>query len=399
MDSLKKLGLLAAAASLIWLTIHPAIPADAASKTTFEPASGGYTLTVPPGSEEIYHTTTGIRFKVGQDFLVSADLYSLPSFISVPMKQYSAEQKKELDKFLAKIQDDQDGSISQDTPGKASGQTRAEGRRTGENAGAPAATDRQRPIQGDTYQFRAVPKEPARTNRPFILGRAYQPQKNSLLVITVRTTDQNADAAHQAIQAMTSDLKLSKVRYTDVNLLTVPKERYHIEIPSGWRVYTVRADNVLFARSLSSVHTDNMMIREISDDSFRNLGSADASNLAQAENEFIEKITQYTPNVTILRHEPVTVGDLRGSLSESTDNEDLKKAFIFNAYLLNPAGKGYMIHFQTDDTINYDLKLKAFKQSVESFTLTRDIENKDLKTVSSRTVRQKRPAGNSRYDG
>ena len=399
MDSLKKLGLLAAAASLIWLTIHPAIPADAASKTTFEPASGGYTLTVPPGSEEIYHTTTGIRFKVGQDFLVSADLYSLPSFISVPMKQYSAEQKKELDKFLAKIQDDQDGSISQDTPGKASGQTRAEGRRTGENAGAPAATDRQRPIQGDTYQFRAVTKEPARTNRPFILGRAYQPQKNSLLVITVRTTDQNADAAHQAIQAMTSDLKLSKVRYTDVNLLTVPKERYHIEIPSGWRVYTVRADNVLFARSLSSVHTDNMMIREISDDSFRNLGSADASNLAQAENEFIEKITQYTPNVTILRHEPVTVGDLRGSLSESTDNEDLKKAFIFNAYLLNPAGKGYMIHFQTDDTINYDLKLKAFKQSVESFTLTRDIENKDLKTVSSRTVRQKRPAGNSRYDG
>lgn|GEM_PF-237787 len=396
---MKKLGLLAAAASLIWLTIHPAIPADAASKTTFEPASGGYTLTVPPGSEEIYHTTTGIRFKVGQDFLVSADLYSLPSFISVPMKQYSAEQKKELDKFLAKIQDDQDGSISQDTPGKASGQTRAEGRRTGENAGAPAATDRQRPIQGDTYQFRAVPKEPARTNRPFILGRAYQPQKNSLLVITVRTTDQNADAAHQAIQAMTSDLKLSKVRYTDVNLLTVPKERYHIEIPSGWRVYTVRADNVLFARSLSSVHTDNMMIREISDDSFRNLGSADASNLAQAENEFIEKITQYTPNVTILRHEPVTVGDLRGSLSESTDNEDLKKAFIFNAYLLNPAGKGYMIHFQTDDTINYDLKLKAFKQSVESFTLTRDIENKDLKTVSSRTVRQKRPAGNSRYDG
>lgn len=399
MDSLKKLGLLAAAASLIWLTIHPAIPAGAASKTTFEPASGGYTLTVPPGSEEIYHTTTGIRFKVGQDFLVSADLYSLPSFISVPMKQYSAEQKKELDKFLAKIQDDQDGSISQDTPGKASGQLRTEGRRTGENAGAPAASGRQRPIQGDTYQFRAVPKEPARTNRPFILGRAYQPQKNSLLVITVRTTDQNADAAHQAIQAMTSDLKLSKVRYTDVNLLTVPKERYHIEIPSGWRVYTVRADNVLFARSLSSVHTDNMMIREISDDSFRNLGSADASNLAQSENEFIEKITQYTPNVTILRHEPVTVGDLRGSLSESTDNEDLKKAFIFNAYLLNPAGKGYMIHFQTDDTINYDLKLKAFKQSVESFTLTRDIENKDLRTVSSRTVRQKRPAGNSRYDG
>ena len=38
----------------------------------------------------------------GQDFLVSADLYSLPSFISVPMKQYSAEQKKELEKITSK---------------------------------------------------------------------------------------------------------------------------------------------------------------------------------------------------------------------------------------------------------------------------------------------------------
>ena len=38
-------------------------------------------------------------------------------------------------------------------------------------------------------------------------------------------------------------------------------------------------------------------------------------------------------------------------------------------YLLNPQGEGYVIHFQTDDTINYDLKLSAFKRAVQSFTL------------------------------
>ena len=69
------------------------------------------------------------------------------------------------------------------------------------------------------------------------------------------------------------------------------------------------------------------------------------------------------PNITILHHEPIIVGDLRGSLSQSTDNEDLKKVFLLNAYLLNPQGEGYVIHFQTDDTINYDLKLSAFKLS------------------------------------
>ena len=142
-----------------------------------------------------------------------------------------------------------------------------------------------------------------------------------------------------------------------------------MEIPSGCRIYTLRADNVLFGRSLSSVHTDSMMIRRLSDDSFKELGSATKATINEAEKNFIEKITSYTPNITILHHEPIIVGDLRGSLSQSTDNEDVKKVFLLTAYRLTPPGEGYVIHFQTDDTINYDLKLSAFKRAVQSFTL------------------------------
>lgn len=362
-------ALFTAAFTVLGLSIqHPAM---AAAPQRYTPKSGGFTMTIPPGSTELYHTTTGVRFKVGEDFLISADLYTLPSFISVPMKQYSGEQKRELSKFLKKIQDDQDNTIV-GMDDKATGQTTDKAallrdKLHGKKNNPSAQLEKE--MQAGCYDFRSVPKDPEKTRRPFIIGRAYQTQKNNLCVVTVRTTQANEEAGKEALKAITKDLDLKKIHYTNENILTVPNLGFQMEIPSGWRIYTLRADNVLFGRSLSSVHTDSMMIRRLSDDSFKELGSATKATINEAEKNFIEKITSYTPNITILHHEPIIVGDLRGSLSQSTDNEDLKKVFLLNAYLLNPQGEGYVIHFQTDDTINYDLKLSAFKRAVQSFTL------------------------------
>lgn len=362
-------ALFTAAFTVLGLSIqHPAM---AAAPQRYTPKSGGFTMTIPPGSTELYHTTTGVRFKVGEDFLISADLYTLPSFISVPMKQYSGEQKRELSKFLKKIQDDQDNTIV-GMDDKATGQTTDKAallrdKLHGKKNNPSAQLEKE--MQAGCYDFRSVPKDPEKTRRPFIIGRAYQTQKNNLCVVTVRTTQANEEAGKEALKAITKDLDLKKIHYTDENILTDPNLGFQMEIPSGWRIYTLRADNVLFGRSLSSVHRDSMMIRRLSDDSFKELGSATKATINEAEKNFIEKITSYTPNITILHHEPIIVGDLRGSLSQSTDNEDLKKVFLLNAYLLNPQGEGYVIHFQTDDTINYDLKLSAFKRAVQSFTL------------------------------
>lgn len=362
-------ALFTAAFTVLGLSIqHPAM---AAAPQRYTPKSGGFTMTIPPGSTELYHTTTGVRFKVGEDFLISADLYTLPSFISVPMKQYSGEQKRELSKFLKKIQDDQDNTIV-GMDDKATGQTTDKAallrdKLHGKKNNPSAQLEKE--MQAGCYDFRSVPKDPEKTRRPFIIGRAYQTQNNNLCVVTVRTTQANEEAGKEALKAITKDLDLKKIHYTDENILTDPNLGFQMEIPSGWRIYTLRADNVLFGRSLSSVHTDSMMIRRLSDDSFKELGSATKATINEAEKNFIEKITSYTPNITILHHEPIIVGDLRGSLSQSTDNEDLKKVFLLNAYLLNPQGEGYVIHFQTDDTINYDLKLSAFKRAVQSFTL------------------------------
>ena len=386
-------ALFTAAFTVLGLSIqHPAM---AAAPQRYTPKSGGFTMTIPPGSTELYHTTTGVRFKVGEDFLISADLYTLPSFISVPMKQYSGEQKRELSKFLKKIQDDQDNTIV-GMDDKATGQTTDKAallrdKLHGKKNNPSAQLEKE--MQAGCYDFRSVPKDPEKTRRPFIIGRAYQTQKNNLCVVTVRTTQANEEAGKEALKAITKDLDLKKIHYTDENILTVPNLGFQMEIPSGWRIYTLRADNVLFGRSLSSVHTDSMMIRRLSDDSFKELGSATKATINEAEKNFIEKITSYTPNITILHHEPIIVGDLRGSLSQSTDNEDLKKVFLLNAYLLNPQGEGYVIHFQTDDTINYDLKLSAFKRAVQSFTLLGQKKKSTQERIQSRNGLGKEGSG------
>lgn len=366
---MKKLTLLGVAATLISLSVcrTPGLEA-AAAKNQYRPASGGYTITLPPGSQELYHTSTGIRFTVGDDFMVSADLYTLPSFVSVPMKQYSSEQKKEFKAFLGKVQDFQDSTIQEEGSTNPADRVASRLRRRRQlqpEGEVPAEKGAGR----NTFTYEAVMADSQKSNRPYTIGRAYQPQKNVLLVVNVNAPEELQEAAKQAFKAVTSDLTLSKVKYTDDNILTVPGMGYEMEIPSGWRMYTLRADTVLFGRSLSSVHTDGLMIREFSDDSFKDLGNSNKAGLAKAESDFITKLTRYTPNITILRHEPITVGTLNGSLAESTDNEDLKKVFIINTYLMNEKGNGYMIRYHTDDTINYDLKLKAFKSSVESFKL------------------------------
>ena len=248
---------LAVAASLLWLSLPWAMAGNAAPKTTYKPASGGYSLTVPAGSKEIYHTSTGIRFTVGRDFLVSADLYTLPSFISVPMKQYSSEQKKDFTKFLTRIQDQENDTIKEDGTSKDLGSAPAldgilerklrKYRKTSGEAEPKTVEKKKGP---DSYTYVAVPEEKLRTHRPFLIGTAYQPEKNVLLVVNVSAPENMEAAARQALKALTSDLTLSPVKYTDVNLLTVPGMGYQMEIPSGWRMYTLRADNVLFARSL-----------------------------------------------------------------------------------------------------------------------------------------------------
>ena len=65
----------------------------------------------------------------------------------------------------------------------------------------PSAQLEKKEMQAGCYDFRSVPKDPEKTRRPFIIGRAYQTQKNNLCVVTVRTTQANEEAGKEAFKS------------------------------------------------------------------------------------------------------------------------------------------------------------------------------------------------------
>lgn len=374
--------------------------APAAAKV-FKPESGGYRLTVPTAAQEIYRTTTGIRFVVGKNQLVSADIYSLPSFIAVPIKQYSQEQKKELASFINKAQDFPDFKFEPQAPLPATPSTLTGSQAHGKTVKNTTLKERLQAIQAAEMAKNPTSKTPAKTvntkpttqkitssdltinydnsasfamnapqklaiNRKYVVGKAYQIRNDKLLLVTVASPESEKGIAQAGLSAVTQDLKLSKPRYPEENLLTSNLLGVSIDLPAGWHSFTLKADNIIMARTLSGVHNDNAMLRAFKTTEFAALAKADSKQLVAAEKSFIEKITKYTPNISIVKHEPIVIDGMNGSLIQSTDSDDLKKVFVLNTYLFTPDGVGYQIRFSTDDTINYDLKLQAFTAAIKS---------------------------------
>ena len=368
-----------------------------AEQRYFKPESGGYRLSIPAGAQEIYHTTTGIRFVVGKNQLVSADIYSMPNFISVPVEKYSQEQKKDLAAFIQKTLDFSDfkflpqsvkptpliknstgsGAQVQVNP-QGSLKSRLEALRSVDKpttTTAPAKTDKDtKPTTADIQignnadlSFAMQAPQESTLHRKYLAGRGYQLLNDKMLIITVASPEAEKNIAQAGLAAVTNDLKPTKPRYPEYNIITSGLLGMEIELPAGWHGYTLKADNIIFARSLSSVHEDNAMVRSFKTNEFADFAQADANSLKDAENNFVDKITKYTPNISIVKHEPVIIDGLNGSIIQFTDSDDLKKVFVVNTYLFTKDGIGYQIRFNTDDTINYDLKMQAFTGAIKSF--------------------------------
>ena len=363
----------------------------------FRSEGGGYRLTLPPGSRELYHTSTGVRFVVGDSQLVSGDLYSLPNFLSVPLRQYSLQQQKELASFIKKAQDYSDFvfeaqpksaalvTIASKANKEGSLKSRLEALQK-EAALKNAASDNKTKASATEANFMAKQEDnslefalqaPTKSNlkRNYVLGRAYQVGNDKLFVLTITSPQGEKLSAKQGLVTLTKDLRLGKPMMQDTNTLTSELLGLTLNLPAGWHGYTLQADNVLWARSISSVHNDSAMIRAFHTKEFSNLAEASSADLPKAEADFLQKITKFTPNISIVRHEPLVLDGLNGSLIHSTDSDDLKKVFVLTAYLFSPEGVGYQIRFSTDDTINYAIKLQSFTTSLKSFKRVAPVNN------------------------
>ena len=333
-----------------------ALYANAAEQTNFQPESGGYHLELPANRIEIYRTTKGIRYMVGTQ-LINTDIYPLPNFLAVPMKNYSEQQISDFENFISEIEDYtgftlEKSSLVQET----------------KNVGSKFTPKLVLNEKG--YAFTLQPPANSNITRDFIIGKAYQLSNDRLLVVRVSAPKKDKTLAQNTLSVLTHNLKISKPKYVDNNIIKAKNLNYEITLPSGWHAFTMLADNIIMAKSLSSVHNDEAMIRSFKTKSFASLANADAKTMATEESEFVEKITKFTPNVKVIKHEPIVANGINGVIIESTELVNLKKIFVVNAYFFAKDDSAYQIKFKTDDTINSDIKINAFKNAVKSFQKT-----------------------------
>ena len=357
--------------------------------STFKPASGGYTLNIPAQSKEIFRTTTGIRFISGKDLLVSADIYSMPNFISVPMKNYSQQQAQDLEKFILNMQDypnlvfvkDKILPQNQPTVKKQAGSSALQQWRN-KHSNTPLETvDKALKDKADNdsikspvlkineteCDFTLKPSKTMDMTHDFITGKAYQLRNDKLLILRVSSPKSEGQIATGLLRALTSSIKLSKPKYPEDNKINATISGYKLDMPFGWHAFTLKAYNIIMMKSLSSVHNDEGMMRSFKTTAYANFANANASNIHAAEDAFVKQITKYTPNVTVTRHEAFVADGTNGCIIQTTDSDDLKKVFVVNGYLFSKDGYGYQFRFSTDDTINYDIKVHSFIKAIKSF--------------------------------
>lgn len=333
-----------------------ALYAHAAEQNTFQPESGGYHLELPADRVEIYRTTKGIRYIEGTQ-LINTDIYPLPNFLAVPMKNYSEQQISDFEKFISQIEDYAGFTLKKSSLTQSS--------KNVSNKFAPKLV-----LDEKGYAFTLQPPANSSIVRDFIVGKAYQLSNDRLLVVRVSAPEKDRVLAQNTLNVLTHNFKISKPKYIDNNIIKAKNLNYEITLPSGWHAFTMLADNIIMAKSLSSVHNDEALIRSFKTKSFTALANADAKNMATKASEFVEKITKFTPNVKVIKHESIVANGINGIIIESTELVNLKKIFVVNAYFFAKDDSAYQIKFTTDDTINSDIKINAFKNAIKSFQKT-----------------------------
>lgn len=373
------------AVSLLMLLMASVSAADA-DPGVFRAEGGGFKVSLPKDAHEIFRTPSSIRLIKG-DQLIYIDSYILPNFLAVSMKNYSEQQIADFERLIVKIQDYPDFVLQNSVLKKKEAREVLQKKRSLlqekqkhserkelqivaslKKTPTVITSDIKLPLDDDNaYSFILKHSANNAVPRNYIIGKAFQNKRDRLVVVSVSAPEVSKNAAAASLQEYLKDFDLTKAEYPDENTIIVKDLNFRIDLPTDWHAQTLRAPNIIFARSLSTVHHEECMIRGFKTKDFTSFARANAQQLPAEEKAFVEKITKYTPNVTVIKHQAVTINGINSSIMESTDSVDLKKVFVVNAYLLDRNGMAYQIRFNTDDTINYDLKINAFVNAIKSF--------------------------------
>lgn len=231
--------------------------------------------------------------------------------------------------------------------------------------------------------------------RNFVVGGLKRLGRDKALVINIAGPENEVPAMVNLLKETKENVQIGELGPLDISRLHVIKGGFSLDIPRGWHAQTLKGESLIMLRSLSRVVSDEAVVRAFKTTEFPAMVIANKDTLPTTEQMFIKAITQYTPHLNALRHEPVIVNGLNGTIMEMSNSVELKRVFNLTSYLFSKRNDlCYHLQFNTDDTINYPKKLEMFKAIVKTFKEEKIPRNIIVK--QPRSLQQKPAVG--RYD-
>lgn len=332
--------------TLLSLSLTSAVFAESLQTEKFKSPEGGYTLNIPAAKSriDVLRGSNNLRFYF-QDQLVTIDIYDKPSNItSLQIKDYTPGEIEILDKLLITSQDYPDYTKSTSTILEVNGNI--------------------------MYKALLVHDSSIITYRNNTIVGAIPSDENKILIIAVNFSERSLEQAEKYFSQLCATLEVKKPKAAKNNLLVNLESGYSAELPLGWHVKTHNSDNIIVASEVEHEDKDNAMIRAFNTKVYGNFAKASPEEQEKLTKAFYTKIAKFADSDEIKNCSSIIIDGLKGVLVEREETVDEQKNYYLDCYLFT-TDKGYQLKYSTSDSINYPTKLKAFRNSINSFKIQR----------------------------
>ena len=186
----------------------------------------------------------------------------------------------------------------------------------------------------------------------------------NLFVISAFTPNSENEKAASLLSTILNSAKINDAKEPKNNYFTNNAAGYALNLPNGWHNKSGNTYNIIQLKK-----ADNQVsgtIRAFTTNEYAQYAKAAEPELSKLENQFMERMTKYTTNQTIINHKPININGLNGILIEKTINTQDEITNMLECYLFT-TNKGYQINFSSKDKKQYDGSKKDFLDSISSF--------------------------------
>lgn len=189
-----------------------------------------------------------------------------------------------------------------------------------------------------------------------------------IFVISAFAPNTENERASQLLATILNSIKINDSKEYKTNYFKNFSEGYSIDLPINWYSKANSSQNIIQLQRANTIDNKQLTgsIRTFSTSEYAQFAKAAEPDLSKMENHFIERMTKYASNQTVINHKPININGLNGILVEKTINKQDEVINLIECYLFT-ANKGYQINFSVKDKMQYDLSKNDFINSILSF--------------------------------